>query len=164
MLSPYIVVNTLTPGTGWGYSFSLGEVAMLDFFAEGTPVPQGSKNAYVRGGRAVLVDANPRLRAWRAAVRSAAEAAIAEAGWETLDEPCRVYLGFTMPRPKRPRWGVPAVKPDLDKLTRAVFDALTDAGVWRDDSRVVSMEVTKKYEDDEAVPGVWVEVKGLSEM
>lgn len=128
-------------------------------------MPQGSKNAYVRGGRAVLVDSNARLKPWRAAVRSAAEAAIAEAGWETLDEPCRVYLSFTMPRPKRPRWGLPAVKPDLDKLTRAVFDALTDAGVWRDDSRVVSMEVTKKYEDDEgAVPGVWVEVRGLSEM
>lgn len=138
---------------------------MLDFFTAGAPVPQGSKNAYVRGGRAVLVDANPRLKAWRAAVRSAAEAAIAEVGWETLDEPCRVYLGFTVPRPKRPRWGLPAVKPDLDKLTRAVFDALTDAGAWRDDSRVVSMEVTKKYEDDEgAVPGVWVEVRGLSEM
>lgn len=138
---------------------------MLDFFAEGAPVPQGSKNAYVRGGRAVLVDANARLKPWRAAVRSAAEAAIEGAGWETLDEPCRVYLGFTLSRPKRSRWGVPAVKPDLDKLTRAVFDALTDAGVWRDDSRVVSMEVTKKYEDDEgAVPGVWVEVRGLSEM
>lgn len=132
---------------------------MLDFFVEGTPVPQGSKNAYVRGGRAVLVDANPRLKSWRAEVREAAEAAIADAGWETLDEPCHVYLGFTLPRPKRPRWGAPAVKPDLDKLTRAVFDALTDAGVWRDDSRVVSMEVTKKYEgEDGEVPGVWVEV------
>ena len=137
---------------------------MLDFFAAGTPVPQGSKNAYVRGARAVLVDANRRLKPWRSAVRSAAEAAIAEVGWEMLDEPCRVYLGFTMPAPKRPRWGLPAVKPDLDKLTRAVFDALTDAGVWRDDSRVVSMEVTKRYEGDEAVPGVWVEVRGLSEM
>ena len=138
---------------------------MLDFFAEGAPVPQGSKNAYVRGGRAVLVDANARLKPWRSAVRSAAEAAIAEVGWETLDEPCRVYLGFTMPAPKRPRWDVPAVKPDLDKLTRAVFDALTDAGVWRDDSRVVSMEVTKKYAGEpDAMPGVWVEVMGLSEM
>lgn len=138
---------------------------MLDFFVEGAPVPQGSKNAYVRGGRAVLVDANPRLKAWRVAVRAAAEAAVEEAGWETLDEPCCVRLGFTMPSPKRPRWGVPAVKPDLDKLTRAVFDALTDAGVWRDDSRVVSMEVAKKYEDGEGeVPGVWVEVQSLGEM
>lgn len=138
---------------------------VLDFFAEGTPVPQGSKNAYVRGGRAVLVDANACLKPWRAIMRDAAEAAIDEAGWETLDEPCRVYLGFTMPSPKRPRWWVPAVKPDLDKLTRAVFDALTDAGVWKDDSRVVSMEVTKRYADDEGdVPGVWVEVQPLNKM
>lgn len=139
---------------------------MLDFFAGGEPVPQGSKNAYVRAGRAVLVDTNPRLKPWRATVCAAAEAAIADEGWETLDEPCHVYLEFTMPRPKRPRWWVPAVKPDLDKLTRAVFDALTDAGVWRDDSRVVSMEVTKWYEDDAegAVPGVWVEVQPLNKM
>lgn len=135
---------------------------MLDFFVEGTPVPQGSKNAYVRGGRAVLVDANARLKPWRALVREAAEDAIADADWETLDEPCRVYLGFTMPCPKRPRWDVPAVKPDLDKLTRAVFDALTDAGVWRDDSRVVDMKVTKRYEgEDGEIPGVWVEVEPL---
>lgn len=138
---------------------------MLDFFVAGTPVPQGSKNAYVRGGRAVLVDANPRLKAWRAAVRSAAEEAIAEDGWETLDEPCKVHLGFIMPSPKRPRWSLPAVKPDIDKLTRAVFDALTDAGVWRDDSRVVSMNVTKRYTgSDGAVPGVWVEVNTLGKM
>lgn len=135
---------------------------VLDFFVEGTPVPQGSKNAYVRGGRAVLVDANRHLKSWRAAVRAAAERAIAEDDWETLDEPCSVHLAFIMPRPKRPRWDVPAVKPDLDKLTRAGFDALTDAGVWRDDSRVVSMEVTKRYEG--AVPGVWVEVRALSGM
>lgn len=135
---------------------------MLDFFAGGTPVPQGSKNAYVRGGRAVLVDANARLKPWRALVREAAEEAIADAGWETLDEPCRVYLGFTMSRPRRPRWDVPAVKPDLDKLARAVFDALTDAGVWRDDSRVVDMKVTKRYEgEDGEIPGVWVEVEPL---
>lgn len=138
---------------------------MLDFFVAGTPVPQGSKNAYVRGGRAVLVDANPRLKAWRAAVRSAAEEAIAEDGWETLDEPCKVHLGFIMPSPKRPRWGLPAVKPDIDKLTRAVFDALTDAGVWRDDSRVVSMNVTKRYAGSVAwCPGVWVEVNTLGKM
>lgn len=138
---------------------------MLDFFAEGTPVPQGSKNAYVRGGRAVLVDANARLKPWRAVVREAAEAAISEAGWETLDEPCRVYLGFTMPRPQRPRWDVPAVKPDLDKLARAVFDALTDACVWRDDSRVVDMKATKRYEgEDGEIPGVWVEVEPLKQM
>lgn len=139
---------------------------MLDFFVEGTPVPQGSKNAYVRGARAVLVDANRRLKPWRAAVRAAAERAIEEEeGWETLDEPCSVHLTFVMPRPKRPRWGLPAVKPDIDKLARAVFDAMTDAGVWGDDSRVVHLVTTKIYSDGVgSIPGVSVEVRGLSKM
>ena len=34
-------------------------------------------------------------------------------------------------------------KPDLDKLTRAVLDSLTDAGVFTDDSRVVWLNVAK---------------------
>lgn len=132
----------------------------LDIWVEGTPIPQGSKTGYVRGGRAVLVDANKRLKPWRAAVRSAAEEAIRDDEWATLDEPCRVRLAFTMPRPKRPRWVLPAVKPDLDKLTRAVFDALTDAGVWTDDSRVVSLQVDKIYagEGMGETPGAWIEV------
>jgi Holliday junction resolvase RusA-like endonuclease len=40
-----------------------------------------------------------------------------------------------------------AVKPDVDKLIRAVLDALTDAGVFRDDSRVVQVSATKIYAD-----------------
>lgn len=135
---------------------------LLEIWVEGTPIPQGSKTGYVRGGRAVLVDANKKLKPWRAAVRSAAEEAIRDDGWVTLDEPCRVRITFNMPRPQRPRWDVPAVKPDLDKLARAVFDALTDAGVWCDDSRVVSMEVTKAYEGEGTDPGVWVEVNPLN--
>jgi crossover junction endodeoxyribonuclease RusA len=39
----------------------------------------------------------------------------------------------------------PVTKPDRTKLLRALEDALTDAGVWRDDTQVVSGDVSKRY-------------------
>jgi len=45
---------------------------------------------------------------------------------------------------------VPHVKPDLDKLIRAVGDALApykQPGVLKDDSRIVTWRATKDYDD-----------------
>jgi Holliday junction resolvase RusA-like endonuclease len=48
--------------------------------------------------------------------------------------------------------------PDLDKLVRAIFDALTDADVWNDDSQVVKLVTTKYYATDIQRPGVIITV------
>ena len=67
-----------------------------------------------------------------------------------------VHASFYLPRPKShftkrgvrlsaPWW--PVTKPDLDKLTRALLDALTDAGIWRDDSQAVELHAEKIYHD-----------------
>jgi crossover junction endodeoxyribonuclease RusA len=47
------------------------------------------------------------------------------------------------------------VRPDLDKLVRAVLDALSEAGVWRDDAQVVSVVARKAYG---SAPGLTVEI------
>ena len=65
----------------------------------------------------------------------------------TRDVPVRVDLVFLLPkppsRPKRRRcW--PTVKPDIDKLVRAVLDALTSV-VFTDDAQVVALRVDKDY-------------------
>jgi Holliday junction resolvase RusA-like endonuclease len=39
----------------------------------------------------------------------------------------------------------PAGPPDLSKLVRAVEDALTDAGVWKDDAQVTDTSSRKTY-------------------
>ena len=63
---------------------------------------------------------------------------VAEA--ETAVSGTVVHVSDARVAPKRDRvrgvkWRT--VKPDLDKLCRAVFDALTDAGVITDDARIV---------------------------
>ena len=123
------------------------------FFIAGLPVPQGSKKAFVVKGRAVIVDDNADvLKPWRAKVATAADIG------RTFLGPVTVNLTFYMPAPLRPRWDVPAVKPDLDKLTRAVLDGLTDGGLIEDDARVVDMRLREFYAHDHHSCGVHVEV------
>ena len=126
----------------------------VTFFVAGVPVPQGSKTAFVVGKRAVLTDANKdKLRPWRAEVtRVAAEA---WAGRESLAGAVSVEVRFVFERPKTVKRDTPHVKPDIDKLLRALFDGVTDAKVWLDDAQVVRVIATKVYG---AVAGVDVSI------
>lgn len=124
----------------------------VEFFVPGTPVPQGSKTAFVVGRRAVVTDANrATLKPWRATVAAYADFA------RTFSGPVAVTLLFLMPRPQKPRWEYPAVKPDLDKLVRAALDGLTDGGLLEDDARVVDLDAKERYATDGKV-GLLVEV------
>lgn len=124
----------------------------IQAFIPGKPIPQGSVNVY--GGRVVSV--KPELRHWRDSIRIAT---LAKHRGEPLDGPLGVTLAFQLAPPKKPRWPLPAVKPDLDKLVRAAFDALsttaTQRGVITDDARIVSFTATKSYH---GTPGVMITI------
>jgi len=127
---------------------------VLTFALLGLPIAQGSKafKGVSRSGRAILVESAKGLKPWRANVATAIRAAITRtdeppAGWPLLG-PVAIDLCFTMPRPKaapktRRTW--PVVKPDIDKLERAVLDAGTTAGLWGDDAQVVDVHAWKVY-------------------
>lgn len=129
---------------------------MINFTTFGVPAPAGSKRAFRRGDKIVITDASPAAKPWKAAV--AASAGEAMNGQELYRCPLRVRIWFYMPRPKNhyrkgkstsgmlsstaPQY--PAVKPDIDKLSRAVLDALTGV-VYLDDSQIVVKVVEKFY-------------------
>lgn len=130
---------------------------MIAFTVPGLAAPGGSKRAYVIRGRAVVTPANPtRERQWRAVVQVAARTAYSGA---PLTGPLRMELRFVMPRPashlgarglRRSAPRVPATRPDLSKLVRALEDALTGI-VWRDDAQVVEQWACKTYGDSPQV-------------
>lgn len=121
----------------------------LRFFAPGTPAPQGSKRGFSQIGstRVQLVESSKNLKPWREDVRKAAATAAIEQGW-TAPGAVAVGLTFWMPRPKshpKTRRTIHSSRPDADKLTRGVLDALTASGVITDDSTVVKVSAVKAY-------------------
>jgi Holliday junction resolvase RusA-like endonuclease len=126
----------------------------------GTPVPQGSKVVYGRHP----VEANKQLRPWRAHVCMEARTAAGP----RLNGPLVGVLAFTLRRPTsaRKRDHHPIHKPDLDKLVRAIFDALVDAGWLEDDAQVVELNTTKRWVGEPQTleqPGVWIYLEEVGE-
>lgn len=120
---------------------------MIEIVVSGVPAPQGSKNAGVKkNGKPFLYDQGAdKLRSWREAV-SDAGAKVMDGG-DPLDGPLYCEITFWMPKPKTTKFkDFPAVKPDGDKLQRAVWDALKSAGVIADDARVVEWHGRKRWE------------------
>ena len=116
-------------------------------FIEGRPQPQGSTTTY----RNKTTSANPRLKAWRHAV---SYSLLQEVGryHGSKSAPLAVSLRFFFKRPKSaPKSRTePVVKPDLDKLVRAILDA-GNRILWDDDSQVVCITARKRYGDREGV-------------
>lgn len=129
------------------------------FTVTGTPAPQGSKRAIVRGNRAVLVESSAKVRPWRDAVRH--EAADAMNGAQPFDGPLEVHITFRLPKGVSVKRDLPTTAPDLDKLVRSTFDGLTDGGVWRDDSLAVRIVASKVYG---VTPGADITVRQIPPM
>jgi len=134
----------------------------------GIPVTQGSKTAFVAGGKAIMREkssgaAHMRFVDWRQAVRSEAQRAME---YRERDNPywsgpvsveCRFSLLKPASAPKTRRtWPIGARSGDVDKLARLILDALTGI-VFADDSHVVELHVSKDY----GVPGVEIVVAAV---
>lgn len=143
-------------------------VERLRWHVDGIPVPQGSKTAFRNkySGKLMVVDSAHNLGPWRAEVTR-----IAKAEWPfdvVHEKPIAIGLIFYLPRPKahygtgknadRLKPGAPtehALKPDVDKLARAILDSLTGV-VYFDDSQVYDLRCRKLYSD--TLTGVAIEV------
>jgi Holliday junction resolvase RusA-like endonuclease len=105
---------------------------MLNFTVYGLPQPQGSIRAFTPKGwkRPVLTSDNAKVKPWRQEIAGTALAIMARATYPQdfeSEEPVYVHAFSTFPRPKSTKKSVvhKTTKPDIDKLTRALHDALT---------------------------------------
>ncbi len=143
--------------------------------AYGLPGPQGSKRHV---GKGVMIESSKKVKPWREAVKLAA--LDIRSGAPPIDAPVEAVMVFTVVRPRSHyrsgrnahllREGAPArpgTTPDLSKLARSTEDALTEAGVWRDDALLVEYaRLAKVYanEDPDALdsPGVVIDVRPIT--
>jgi crossover junction endodeoxyribonuclease RusA len=137
----------------------------IQFFVPGHPKAQGSKRHV---GKGVMVEMAKDLKPWRQAIAKAAAEEMD--GRDSFHNTVQLRAVFWFHRPKTHyRQGKYAgevkstapmyrsASPDLDKLCRAVGDALTIGGLILDDRHIVRIEAEKRYGD----PGVLVEVREL---
>lgn len=124
----------------------------------GEPKPQGSKRAMTNKttGQAFMIEDNPGVRAWRRDVKAAAKAVMGHR--RPIAGPCTVDLTFRLTRPRTIQdRAYPCVPPDLDKLVRAVFDAITKVAFY-DDALVAGLVARKLYAEN-LLPGATIVVK-----
>lgn len=131
---------------------------ILHFHVLGTPKPQGSKRHI---GRGVMIESCKALRPWRDLVAWAAREAMQQQGWEKASGAVALTLGFAFRKPKSAKRNYPTVKPDIDKLERAVLDAMKTAGVYTDDAVVVEVSTIKYYCTAEQPEGLAVVVRRM---
>lgn len=134
----------------------------IHVFIAGDPAPQGSKR-HVGGGR--MVESSKQVKPWRSDIRSALLTAAGDPA-EKFDGPVHVTMTFVMRRPKSaPKRSTPPAtkKADIDKLARAVLDAVTSAGVWRDDRQVIGMYAGKRLAEIGETAGLHLVIGAISQ-
>lgn len=146
----------------------------IRFFVNGIPYPGGSKKAFYskKQERSFLVDAGGKnTKDWRTSVKQIANETY---DGPPLDEAVQLTINFYKVRPKS-HYGTgrnanvlkpsapeyPITRPDTTKLIRSTEDALSDSGIWRDDSLVVRQFGTKDWADR---PGAWITIETMDEV
>jgi Holliday junction resolvase RusA-like endonuclease len=117
--------------------------------AVGQPRPR----ACIRGRHAGMYDPGT-ANDYKAAVRKAAAAAASASG-HVFDGPVRLSADIAFERPKSHiksngdvKLSAPFAhvsKPDLDNILKAIKDAITNSGIWTDDSLVVRITASKTW-------------------
>lgn len=136
----------------------------VSVFVPGYPAPQGSKRHV---GRGIMVETCERLPEWRADVRVALTNANGQPMLKLGKEAAALDIEFIMPRRKNApkKKEIPMItRPDLDKLLRAICDAITSAGIWNDDAQCNYETVRKRYARQEETPGAAITISSSSYM
>lgn len=86
------------------------------------------------------------LALWRADIARIAKTIVIEKAQQGVE----LHLTFILKKPKTVNRNEPYIRPDIDKLSRAVLDGLTGVA-YEDDEQVVKLTAIKEYGENEGV-------------
>lgn len=110
-----------------------------------------------------MIESSKELGPWRERVALVAHGEMQGSTILPRTQPVLVDVIFYMPRPASLPKKVTAMvkRPDVDKIGRAILDALTDV-CFEDDSQVVDLLLHKRYvNESHPEPGAEIQVVGL---
>ena len=117
------------------------------FIVPGPPATKGSTVSFLaRHGRRIVTRTDSAIGPrWARDVGRLARAA----GVQVIPKDVGVYVNvdYEFTKPARTKRDQPCVRPDVDKLARALLDALTGVA-YEDDGQVVILLVRKRYGPD----------------
>jgi Holliday junction resolvase RusA-like endonuclease len=135
---------------------------MITFKVDGVPVPKG-RARYVKRGNFVQAYTPEKTRTYETLIKDAARQAMGVS--EPLETPVSLYLYIRVPIPasatKKRLQAIasgdekPTKKPDASNVLKSVEDGMNGV-VYKDDSQIVNIHVTKVYSSE---PGVDICVK-----
>lgn len=135
----------------------------LTFDVLGTPAPQGSKRHL---GNGVMVESSKHVKPWRHDIRSTAIDHKPPSWHHHLPVTVSITFRYLRPnshfrtngtlKPSAPQY-LTTRKGDIDKLSRAVLDALTGI-LFLDDAQVVTLSASKRYTVFPELPGALITV------
>lgn len=135
---------------------------MVTFKVDGVPVPKG-RARYVRRGNHISTYTPEKTRTYETLIKDAARQAMGVS--EPLETPVSLYLYIRVPIPasatKKRLQAIadgsekPTKKPDASNVLKSVEDGMNGV-VYKDDSQIVNIHVTKVYSSE---PGVDICVK-----
>ncbi|MCP4833087.1 MAG: RusA family crossover junction endodeoxyribonuclease [Gammaproteobacteria bacterium] len=143
---------------------------MVKHFVAGEPVAQPRPRAVSIGGRTRVYNPST-AKKWKLLVGSEVLQEFGRHGQTRMMGAVSLRLEFFLKRPKSHfgtgknqdtlKASAPEYctkKPDLDNIVKAVLDALTNHGIWKDDSQVVQLLVLKRWADG-CDNGVYIEIE-----
>lgn len=141
---------------------------MINLYISGNPRPQGRPRAYSRGKFTQVVSP---VTQWRNDCKYAFIKHKEDNQLNTITSPLIITLNFYFDRakshfgtgknsdkikPTAPLYPTSSRLGDVDNLSKAVMDAMVDAGLLDDDKLVVSAVINKMYVKPGQQPGVYV--------
>lgn len=133
----------------------IGEPFSFSMFIPGIPASKGSYRPITGRSRTTgkpvtrLIPMDKKERPWRDHVRDT----ILNHKHPTIppNSYIKIETTFYLPRPKTippHKRKHPTVKPDIDKLQRALYDAITETHIWHDDCQITDVTSHKRYADN----------------
>lgn len=129
----------------------------LKIFVPGIPASKGSMSIS-RSGH--MYPADKKLKKWS---RDISLISKSKSHDEPTDGPVSVTLSFYFSKKTNNQWTEYTKKPDIDKISRAVLDALTGI-IYIDDCQVYHLEAKKLYAEFGHEPGVVIEIRPATQI
>ena len=141
--SNWVIATIASSILQWHNAHTLSEFQPITFRVEGVPVAQPRHRASFRGGFAKMyIPKDHAIHHWKNLIARQAFEQVEN----VLEHAVKVDVLFVFKARRKTEIGnFKTSKPDIDNLLKAALDALTDAGMWSDDSQVVQVNAAKMY-------------------